>query len=359
MTDLPGGGTVSEQKHFTIINKRNRRVLKDLLPLAKPLSVFLEPTNRCNFKCVCCGHGNEGTRNDLKPLVHMEFALFQKIIGELRAWEGDRLRLLRLAVLGEPFMHPRMTEMIKLAKEADVAEVVDLFSNGSLMSEKISSEIVAYGLDSIRFSIYSVLKDRHKAVTQTTVDPDLIFRNIAKLREIRDRRGSATPRICVKMFESYGEENAVFRKMYEGVADEVDFENVNDATLYNGSNLVGAFYQDAELEQQTRKNFQASLNRHQVCPRPFMALVVCSNGAVLMCTHDYPRATKVGDLNVSTIREVWNSRALYEFRKMLLEGRKDENRLCKNCVWYKLFPDEDCVDGLPPELFLPAGGFSG
>ena len=346
------------EQHFTIINKRDRRVLRDLVPLQKPLSVFIEPTNRCNFKCVCCGHGNPATREDLKPLVHMKIELFRKIIGELQAWEGDRLRLLRLAVLGEPFMHPRMTEMIRIAKQADVAEKVDLFSNGSLLTEKISSEIVESGLDSIRFSIYSVLKDRHREVTQTAVDPERIFANIKRLREIRDQRGAATPHICVKMFESYGEENEVFKRMYAGVADEIDFENVNDATLYNGTNLVGAFYKDKALEQQTRKNFSASLHRHAVCPRPFMALVVCSNGAVLMCTHDYPRATKIGDVTVSTIREVWNSRELYEFRKMLLEGRKDENLLCRNCVWYKLFPEEDCVDGVPPERFIPAGGFS-
>jgi radical SAM protein with 4Fe4S-binding SPASM domain len=195
-------------------------------------------------------------------------------------------------------------------------------------------------------------------VTQTAVDPELIRRNIAKLREIRDRRGSATPRIVVKMFESYGEENEVFKQAYAGVADEIDFENVNDATLYNDTNLVAAFYKDQEHERRTRANFQASLNRHVACPRPFMALVVCSNGAVLMCTHDYPRATKVGDLNVSTIRQVWESRELFAFRKMMLEGRKHENLLCRNCVWFKLFPETDCVDGLAPELFLPPGGFS-
>jgi radical SAM protein with 4Fe4S-binding SPASM domain len=349
------GIVVNKKKHFTIINQMGRRILKDMLPLAKPLSIFIEPTNRCNFKCVCCGHGNEKNRNDLKPLMHMNPALFYKVVDELRDWEGPKLSLLRLAVLGEPFMHPQMLEMINAAKKADVAERVDLFSNGSLLTEKISSGLVESGLDGIRFSIYSVLPEKHRQVTQTGFDIQVIRRNIARLREIRERRGCAKPSICVKMFDTYGEENEIFIAMYKDIADEVDFENVNDATLYNGTNLIKAFYNDETLEERVRTNFCKSLHGHIACPRPFMAMVISSNGAVLMCTHDYPRATKIGDANKQTLREIWNSRALFEFRKMHLSGRKHENLLCRNCNWYKLFPDEDNVDGFPVERFMPTG----
>jgi len=346
---------LENKKHFTIINQKNRRMLRDMLPLKKPLSVFIEPTNMCNFRCVCCGHGNDKNRNDLKPLMNMDFGLFEKIINELKTWEGDKLSLLRLAVLGEPFVHPRILEMIKIAKEADIADRIDLFSNGSLMDENISNGLVEYGLDGIRFSIYSVMPARHKKVTQTNFDVNAIRRNIQRLREIRNIRGSLKPHICVKMFDTYGEENDIFIDIYKDIADEVDFENVNDATLYSGNDLIGAFYNDKELEKKVRTNFQNSLNRHIACPRPFMALVVSSNGSVLMCTHDYPRATKIGDAKNNALEEIWNSRELFEFRKMHLTGNKHENLLCRNCDWYKLFPIEDNVDGVPVEIFIPKG----
>jgi len=347
---------VKDQSHFTIINTSDRRILREMLPLAKPISLFVEPTNRCNFRCVCCGHGNERTRNDLKPLINMDTELYRKIIRELSSWEGPPLRLLRLAVLGEPLVHPDFLEMVRLANTAGIADKVDTFSNGSLLTEAISIGLVENGLDSIRFSIYAVDPDRHRKVTQTQVDVSGIRANIRRLREIRDRKGSRTPRIVVKMFDTYGEENDLFRRQYEGIADEIDFENVNDATRYNGTDLVGAFYGDAELAKRIRSSFRKHLHRHAVCPRPFMALVVCSNGSVVMCTHDYPRATMIGNVKDSTLEEIWNSRALFEFRKMLLLGEKRKNILCRNCVWYKLFPEEDNVDGLPVELFIPKAG---
>jgi radical SAM protein with 4Fe4S-binding SPASM domain len=344
---------VSDRPHFTIINQRGRRVLKSLLPLAKPLSLFIEPTNRCNFRCRCCGHGNPSTRDDLKPLVHMEMGLFRKLVSELERWEGDTLKLLRLAVLGEPFMHPQLLEMIRLAKEARIAECVDTFTNGSLLTADVCRKLVEHGLDSIRVSIYSVLPERHRQVTQTRFDVKRIHDNIRRLREIRDSMASSRPFICVKMFDAHGEENRIFLDLYRGIADELDLENVNDATLYNGSDLIGAFYNDSSVESETRRRFRGSLNSHVACPRPFMALVVASNGSVLMCTHDYPRATKIGDATKSTLQEIWNGEELFEFRKMHLLGDKERNLLCRRCEWYKLFPPEDNVDGFPIDRLAP------
>lgn len=53
--------------------------------------------------------------------------------------------------MGEPFVHPHFAEMLKFAKESEVAEVVDTFSNGSLLTPKLSEQLVEYGLDYIRF----------------------------------------------------------------------------------------------------------------------------------------------------------------------------------------------------------------
>ena len=97
-----------------------------------------------------------------------------------------------------------------------------------------------------------------------------------------------------------------------------------------------------------------SLNDFEVCPRPFMALVICSNGDVVMCTHDAPRATRIDNINNNFLKDIWNGSELYKFRKMLLTGNKHKNILCKNCEGYRLFPEEDKIDGFPLEK-LPKG----
>jgi len=345
---------MDHNEDFKIIS-RNRHQLRDYLPLEKPFSLFIEPTNMCNFRCKPCAHGQEKNREDLKPFMHIDNVLYKKLINELKEWEGPKLKLLRLTALGEPFMNPNICEMIRLAKKENVAERVDLFTNGSLLTREICEQLVDAGLDYIRISIYSVLPDRHKEVTNSEMSIEKIRANVAMLHQVREEKGKTKPYILAKMFETYSFENDVYIAMYKDIVDEVGFEKVHDATKYNDADLIGSFYNDKEKEQKTRNEFQDSLNDLQTCPRPFMAMVVCANGDVVMCTHDAPRATRIANVKEKTLQEIWQGKDLYEFRKMLLTGHKEQNRLCKHCEWYRLFPEEDNVDGFPLEK-LPGGG---
>ena len=162
---------------FFIIS-HDRRYLRDMLPLNKPMSLFVEPTNLCNFRCTPCAHGSENTRNDLKPLRNMEMSLYKKLIHELQEWDGPKLKLLRLTMLGEPFVNPEFCDMIRIAKEADIAERIDTFSNGSLLTEEVSAKIIDYGLDAIRFSIYAAEEKNHKRVTKSNYTVSKIRDNI-------------------------------------------------------------------------------------------------------------------------------------------------------------------------------------
>jgi radical SAM protein with 4Fe4S-binding SPASM domain len=334
---------------FTIIS-HDRKPLRGMLPLRKPLSLFIEPTNLCNFRCTPCVHGSENTRNDLKPLRHMEMSLYKKLISELQKWEGPRLKLLRLAMLGEPFVNPEFCEMVRIAKEANVAERVDTFSNGSLLTDEIAAKLIEYGLDVIRFSIYAADNRRHQDVTKTTCSVENIRDNIKRLQEMRDAQGEKTPYIFVKMFDTYSTENDRFFDLYRGIADEIGLEKVHNATRYSGNDLVKMYYHDCDKEKQANQEYVHGLNKDRIaCPRPFMAMVINNIGDCLMCTHDPAKGTKIGTACDSTLRELWNGENMFQFRKMLLENRKHENRICANCDWFKLFPEEDNVDGFPVE----------
>jgi radical SAM protein with 4Fe4S-binding SPASM domain len=338
---------------FTIIS-HDRRPLRDMLPLKKPLSLFVEPTNLCNFRCSPCVHGSENTRNDLKPLRHMEMSLYKKLIRELKEWNGPRLKLLRLAMLGEPFTNPKFCDMVRIAKEADVAERVDTFSNGSLLTQDVSRRLIEDGLDIIRFSIYAAEDKHHHEVTRTNCMVETIRDNINRLREMRDAQGKAKPYIFVKMFDTYDDENQKFFGLYQGIADEIGLEKVHNATNYSGNDLVNMYYKNPEKELKANREYKNSLNKGRIaCPRPFIAMVINNIGDCLMCTHDPAKGTKIGNAYKSTLRELWNSKNMFEFRKMLLENRKHENRICARCDWFQLFPEEDNVDGFPVEMLMP------
>ncbi|MDD4591656.1 MAG: SPASM domain-containing protein [Parabacteroides sp.] len=334
---------------FTIIS-HDRKPLRNMLPLKKPLSLFIEPTNLCNFKCTPCVHGSKNTLNDLKPLKHMDMVLYNKLIRELQDWEGPKIKLLRLAMLGEPLLNSDFPEMVRIAKEADIAERIDTFSNGSLLTQDISRQLIEYGLDVIRFSVYAAEDSHHYNVTQTHIPVSRIRANIKELRNMRDAAGAVKPYIFVKMFDTYSDENKTFFDLYQGIADEIGLEKVHNATNYSGNDLVNMYYKNAEKELRANQEYKNSLNNDRItCSRPFIAMVINNIGDCLMCTHDPAKGTKIGNSYKSTLQELWNGDNMFKFRKMLLEGRKHENRICANCDWFKLFPEEDNVDGFPVE----------
>jgi radical SAM protein with 4Fe4S-binding SPASM domain len=284
----------------------------------------------------------------------MEMDLFKKIINELSEWEGENLKLLRLAMLGEPFINPEFCDMLQIAKEAEVADRVDTFSNGSLLTEDVAQKLIDYNLDVIRISIYAATQERHEKVSQTKVKISTIRDNVKRLREMRDAQGKHAPYIFVKMFDSFNEENDIFFKMYENIADRIGLEKVHNATNYSGNDLVNMYYNDAEKEKIANDDYKNSLNYGRIaCSRPFMSMVINNIGDCLMCTHDPAKGTKIGDANNETLQELWQGEKMFQFRKMLLENRKHENPICKKCDWFKLFPEEDNVDGVDIEKLRP------
>jgi wyosine [tRNA(Phe)-imidazoG37] synthetase (radical SAM superfamily) len=56
--------------------------------------------------------------------------------------------------LGEPLLHPKITEFIKIAKS--LKRRVGLVTNASLLDSVMSKELISAGLDSIAFSLDTV-----------------------------------------------------------------------------------------------------------------------------------------------------------------------------------------------------------
>jgi MoaA/NifB/PqqE/SkfB family radical SAM enzyme len=106
--------------------------------------IYFEPTNRCNLDCrTCMRHGWE------EALGFMDPGLFKKIMAEIRAWPGPPE--IFLGGFGEPLGHPRIADIVALAKAA--GSRVELISNGILLDDEMTDSLAAAGLDRLWVSI--------------------------------------------------------------------------------------------------------------------------------------------------------------------------------------------------------------
>ena len=77
-------------------------------------------------------------------------------------------------------------------------------------------------------------------------------------------------------------------------------------------------------------------------------MVVRSNGAVSPCCVDFIGGTNLGSVDEQDLKGIWLSDRWFEFQKMQLEGRKEENYSCARCdIYTSDHYTRDNIDGFP------------
>jgi len=331
--------------------KETRHDLRSVIPLAKPYTVLIEPSNYCNFRCVSCFQSLQGANYITNHRKQMRIEQFQSIINQLKNWEGDQLKVLKLSLYGEPFTNPHFCEMLRIAKQAGIAERIETTTNASLITAEIAEHLVDYGIDYIRVSIYGGNQDRYREVTGVKdVDINAILENLKRIRELKRAKKKETPFVSVKMLDTYDSENQEFIERFSPVSDETYIDMPHNWVAADEKSFIESLYPSREKREQMLKNMQSAYRNRKSCPMPFTTLAIRADGAVSPCCIDWTGNTNLANLEEMSLQEIWKGIAMYSFRKMQLEGRNYENESCRNCEFYKSgYYMLDDIDGFPIE----------
>lgn len=336
---------------YTQLKNTGRKVLKEVIPLRKPFTVLIEPSSLCNFHCLQCFQRLKGENYFTRTRMNMPLSRFEKVIGQLKEWKGEKLKVLKLSLYGEPLMNPDFCEMVRIAKSAEIAERVETTSNVSLLTEDIAEKLINAGLDYLRVSIYGADKENHKKVTASSFTPEMIRKNLFSLLALRKRKGSLKPFVGAKMLDSFEEENQRFYAYFKDVADELFIDKPHGWISVENSDFLGEYYGD-DLKKAERL-IQEDSNGAKVCPMAFTTMAVRANGDVSPCCVDFIGGTNLGNMEENTLQELWEGRAFLEFQKMQLEKRKEENSSCKNCsICNSAHYTRDNIDSFSVEKLL-------
>ncbi len=119
------------------VPKQNK--MAEELGVSVPFAILIDPTSKCNLNCSGCWAGAYDKHNSLK------FDQVDRIIQE-----GKELGIYFIALSGgEPLMWPRLFELFR--KHSDMAFMV--YSNGTLINEKIAKKIEEIGNVSVVLSL--------------------------------------------------------------------------------------------------------------------------------------------------------------------------------------------------------------
>ncbi|MEM2588996.1 MAG: SPASM domain-containing protein [Candidatus Bathyarchaeia archaeon] len=144
-----------------------------------PEALQIEITNKCNFNCQMC------IRRvwNAKP-IEINMTLYRKIARTC----FSRIKRLILYGFGEPFIHPKILEMLRIARKTlpDYGEII-ISTNGSLINSETARKVVKE-IDSISFSVDAVSRTKLSYIREGS-DLNLTTKNIERLVKTKNEAG--------------------------------------------------------------------------------------------------------------------------------------------------------------------------
>jgi radical SAM protein with 4Fe4S-binding SPASM domain len=295
-------------------------------PLSKPLAIYIEPTNICNFhkQCFFCAQSREDYRQTAGYSQFIPMEIVHKAIQDIRDMGG--VKSIKIYFIGESTLHPQLGEIARLS--CSVSSDVMLTTNGTKLDEKKSQELIDAGVNLIRFSIYEETKPSMQ---------ESILSNVKTLRNLRDSQGKTNPFIVVKWLSQNVEFGQWVQNAYKDVADDVVFEGMR--------NFANAFVALSSLTPLTPNRVGPQV----ACAKPFYELIVKANGDVAPCCAAWDQTLKVGNIMEESLLSIWRGERLARIHRLHLTGRRTELSTCSTCE--TLWENKDSVDGLSLEEY--------
>src|SRR5688572_25241415 len=263
-----------------------------------PEIVQIESTNICNAKCVFCPRDEMHRRQGI-----MSLDLYKKIVDECVELGITHVRVHNY---GEPFVDRRLVEKVRYAKQKGIKEV-GMISNGSLITEQVARGMIEAGLDAINISVDASGKEVFES-TRLGLKYDKVIANIERLVGLRSEMGKRRPKLILSFVrQNNSVDEQAFIEHWKKIADKIHITDLH--------NWAGTLNQESDV--------------NYPCYRPWLTFTVLWDGRVSLCCADFDGRNVLGDLNTSTIKEVWNAEPYVQARRQHLESGGPD--ICRSC----------------------------
>jgi radical SAM protein with 4Fe4S-binding SPASM domain len=299
-----------------------------------PFYVTVDITRRCNLQCIGCRfHSPMSKKSPFMDdaVTDIPFDLFKTLCDELQRMGTNSILL---TGEGEPLLHPRIFDMISVAKEAGLHVI--LFTNGTLFDETRIQSLLDSCPDTLRVSLWASSPKEYEKNCPGS-DPATFIKTMEGLKlltQFKADRKSKVPSVILH--------HPINRNNFEKVNDMVDlaYQAGCNALTFSPLKCWWGSLGSVSLSQTEEKLLLCSLTQmkekldsfsleHNIgntvlrykigyavwkkmpCYIAWLHVRVRVNGKVLPC-HRY--ALPMGNLNEERLQEIWNNSAFRAFR---------------------------------------------
>ena len=274
---------------------------------ALPVEYIVETTAKCNIYCPMCPR-----ETHKQPKADMADDIFDSLIRQA----ADSAEHMMLIGLGEPFMDPKIYDRIEFCHRHSVSTL--LSTNGTFLDDQAADRLLRSPLEQITFSFDGAQKESFEFYRKGAKF-EKVRDNFVRFARMKEERRSNLQIVAqmIRMERNAGEVGE-FLKFWSAIpgVDQVRIKEDETNMLRPEAGHGGEDWKHP---------------CHYLWRGP---MYVKQNGDVFPCCQAYIMAgdaSAVGNLERSSLEEIWNSDEMQRMRRLHVAGRAGEIDVCARC----------------------------
>jgi radical SAM protein with 4Fe4S-binding SPASM domain len=289
-----------------------------------PFSISIEPTTACNLHCPECP---SGLRSFSRPTGNLRADFFRRTVDDLQR----DLFFLIFYFQGEPYINPDFLDMVRYASERGIYTITS--TNGHFLSEENARKTVESGLDRLIISVDGSTQEVYEQYRKRG-KLELVLQGARNVVKWKKDLGSCKPQIIFQFLVVQPNEHQVpeiYRLAEEIGVDEVRLKTAQIYDYAQGNPLIPSIDRYSRYRRQADGSYRIKNRLLNHCWKLWHACVITWDGVVVPCCFDKDAQYRLGNLQQTSLKEIWQQKPYQDFRKKLLQGR-DQIDICTNCT---------------------------
>jgi radical SAM protein with 4Fe4S-binding SPASM domain len=257
----------------------------------------------------------------------MSDKLYNKILKEI-ADEKNSFSWLWLYLQNEPLLDENIFKKLEVAKKVTNNDLsTALATNGTLFNKGKIKELENSKVDEIEFSIDAFTRETYEKIRK-----DLNFCKVLEnIDNVLKSKYSGRVSVGFVIQDINIKEIFEFKKYWKNRGVPINFIRINSRSgdLKNFNELSMQNYYTNFFRNMLYNFGRELVNR---CHHVFSIFNILANGDVILCCNDYSKKIILGNVNESSIKEIWNSKKYQNVRKIIFSGKFDKIPVCAECT---------------------------
>jgi hypothetical protein len=291
-----------------------------------PREVHLQVSKRCNLRCVMCSWETWESNTGL-----MEASVFERVLAECK--QAGVHKLVFGNAQGEPFLHPRILDMIERVVAEGFWTMVS--TNGTALTRERIERLARSGINHIQFSFAGYSKETYERV-YVGGQWEMVTANLQRLAlALAEQRAGTTLLVngCyARELQDTVSPNAFIartRAFLNSIGISQPFHQINIQLPHNFGGNIGTGDSGSE---RVGSHFRVRTSAPPLCRVLKNAPGIYHDGRVTACGCLDPNGELlIGDINQTSLATIRQGAPFQDLLGAFMSGRVEEIPLCSGC----------------------------